>query len=258
MSAVARFATAAILAALLHSCAGTPPPVDQRTPGADVRRTVANRLAAVLVTNGHQHDPIRQQHPPAQPPDDADGGSATPVSHDGYFLTANHVLSREEGRNVFVIHPGNGSWIRSQARIVWRSPSADLALLHVPAATPDHYRWTPSDRWLPLGMSIIHGGLATGMRSGHGRLASPLGPERGTRAHRRFKIDLPLLPGDSGGPVVDADGALVGINSSVEFIVPMETMIFIDSECIRPNVRRLEALIQADRKRRASHRRSSP
>lgn len=258
MSAVARSAAAAIIVGLLHSCAVTPPAPDDRAPGPRVRQQVAGRLAAVLVTHGHADDPVKQRNAPAQPPDDADGGSATPVSHDGYFLTANHVLSREKGRNVFVIHSAGGGWVRSKARIVWRLESADLALLHVPTATPDHYRWSAADRWLPTGTRVIHGGIATGTRSGHGRLASPLRPESDMQAHRRFKIDLPLLPGDSGGPVVDADGALVGINSSVEFIVPMETMIFIDSECVRPNVRRLEARIEADRNRRAARRDPSP
>ena len=66
---------------------------------------------------------------------------------------------------------------------------------------------------------------------------------------RSFKIDIPLQPGDSGGPVVDAYGRLVGINSAVEFLVPMETAFFIDSEGNRPNTRLIDALIQNDRAR---------
>jgi S1-C subfamily serine protease len=59
-----------------------------------------------------------------------------------------------------------------------------------------------------------------------------------------------LQPGDSGGPVVDAAGDLVGINSAVEFLVPMETAFFIDSEASRPSIRRIESLMSADRARR--------
>jgi hypothetical protein len=41
----------------------------------------------------------------------------------------------------------------------------------------------------------------------------------------------------------------VGINSAVEFLVPMETPFFIDSEGNRPNTRMIDTLIQQDRTR---------
>jgi S1-C subfamily serine protease len=96
---------------------------------------------------------------------------------------------------------------------------------------------------------VIHGGIATGFKSAPGTLNTALGPERGFGRSRRFKLDIPFQPGDSGGPVVDAYGRLVGINSAVEFIVPMETAFFVDSEANRPNLGFLESLIQADRAR---------
>ena len=62
-------------------------------------------------------------------------------------------------------------------------------------------------------------------------------------------MDIPLQPGDSGGPVLDAYGNLVGINSAVEFLVPLETAFFVDSEGNRPNVRKINAIIENDRLR---------
>jgi hypothetical protein len=44
----------------------------------------------------------------------------------------------------------------------------------------------------------------------------------------------------------------VGINSAVEFLVPMETAFFIDSEASRPSIRRIESLMRTDRARRSS------
>jgi hypothetical protein len=41
----------------------------------------------------------------------------------------------------------------------------------------------------------------------------------------------------------------VGINSAVEFLVPMETAFFIDSEGNRPNIRFIGAVIEKDRGR---------
>jgi hypothetical protein len=49
--------------------------------------------------------------------------------------------------------------------------------------------------------------------------------------------------------VVDAYGALVGVNSAVEFLVPMETAFFVDSEANRPNTRMIDSLIRKDRAR---------
>lgn len=182
-------------------------------------------------------------------PGDADGGSATPISPDGYFLTADHVLARMAGRNVFLLHGSGGRLIPTKARVVWRSESADLALLHIPAKTPNYYRWTAPGRWLPIGTGLIHGGIATGFKSEAGKLGTPIPPESGFSGTRRFKIDIPLQPGDSGGPVVDAYGNLVGINSAVEFLVPMETAFFVDSEGNRPNTRMIETLMEMDRAR---------
>lgn len=188
-------------------------------------------------------------------PRDADGGSAAPISPDGYFMTADHVLSRIKGRNVFVFYGRGGKLVSNKARIVWRSESADLALLHVEAETPYFYEWTPPDQWVPEATEVIHGGVSTGHRSDTGKLSSSLPPERGfSQGPRKFKIDIPLLPGDSGGPVVNAVGQLVGINSAVEFLVPLETAFFVDSECSRPSVRAIERLIREDRQKRRATR----
>jgi len=232
---------------LTPSCFRAPPP-DQASPGLMARQMVAERVSIVLVTG---QDRLKKMHgrkfSQNSAPDDADGGSAAPISPDGYFLTADHVLSRMAGKNVFVFYGSRGRLVSNKARVVWRSHSADLALLHVPAKTPYFYQWTPADQWLVEGMEVIHGGISTGFQSGTGKLATSLAPERPYTRARKFKIDIPLLPGDSGGPVVNAVGSLVGINSAVEFLVPMETAFFVDSECSRPNTRMIERLIRADR-----------
>jgi hypothetical protein len=80
-------------------------------------------------------------------------------------------------------------------------------------------------------------------------MATSLPPENRFTGGRRFKIDIPLQPGDSGGPVVNAHGDLIGINSAIEFLVPIDTAFFIDSEGSRPNTRRIDDLIKRDRAR---------
>ncbi len=214
------------------------------------RQIVAERVSAVVVTDRKNLAGWADtRFSIAIAPGDADGGSAAPISPDGYFLTADHVLARMSGRHVFVIHNKGGRLVTTPARVVWRSEPTDLALLHIPVETPYFYRWTPPDRWVPEGTSVIHGGIATGFRSPEGKLTSSIPPEGIMTGNRTFKIDIPLRPGDSGGPVVDAYGALVGINSAVEFLVPMETAFFVDSEGNRPDTGMIESLMAKDRAR---------
>ncbi|OYV05759.1 MAG: hypothetical protein CFE26_09890, partial [Verrucomicrobiales bacterium VVV1] len=224
-------------------------PLPDTTPPSHLTRHLASqRLSVIVVTNRKSLDGwVGSRFAIRNAPGDADGGSATPITSDGYFLTADHVLAQSAGRHIFVVY-GNGGNIRTaEARIVWRSYSGDLAVLHTPLVTPHFYRWTPPQAWLPAGTPIVHAGISTGFKSDPGKLSTALPPEGAFTGTRKFKIDVPLQPGDSGGPVIDARGNLVGVNSAVEFLVPMETAFFIDSEGNRPNVRQLGAIIARDR-----------
>lgn len=242
--------------ALLMQACSQPPRPNSVTPGPMARQIVAERLSAVLVTSMPEIDGwVGRRFTSMSAPVDADGGSATPISPDGYFLTADHVLAELNGRNVFVIYGRGGRVVAKKARVVWRSEDDDLALLHLPLQTPYFYRWTEPRRWLPEGTAVIHGGVATGFRSEAGKLSSSIPPEGAMTRNRSFKINIPLQPGDSGGPVVDGYGSLIGINSAVEFLIPLETAFFVDSEGNRPSVRNIEEIIRRDRERIQSPRR---
>lgn len=238
------------VAALALSACSSPPPaplVDAPAPGRAVKRLAASRLTAIVVSAKPELGPwINSRFTRGSGPSDADGGSAIPISADGYFITADHVLAHSAGRNVFVIHGQQGGLQATKARIVWRSASTDLAVIHIPIATPNFYRWTSPNKWLPAGTSIIHSGIATGFRSEPGKLITPIPPGRGNGT--RFKHDIPLEPGDSGGAVIDAQGELVGVNSAVEFLVPLDTAFFIESEANRPSLKKLQGVIEADRR----------
>ena len=230
MDRIVRLLAGWLAGCLVQACALVPPP-DPKIPGPAARTMVSQRTSVVVVTASEDLSHWRDRRfAPSRSAGDADGGSATPIAPDGYFLTADHVLERMAGRHVFVLY-GHGSVPAPvKARVIWRSSEADLALLHVPVRTAAYYRWTAPARWLPEGSSVIHGGIATGASSEWGKLSTSLAPEGVFTGSRKFKIDIPLQPGDSGGPVVDAYGALVGINSAVEYLVPMETAFFVDSE----------------------------
>jgi S1-C subfamily serine protease len=248
------FSILCLVAASAACSLQTPHELSAQMPDKTTRQLAKERLCAVVVTESKDISSWSQgEFAIANAPKDADGGSAAPISEDGYFLTADHVLADVGDKSVFVIYANGGRVVTHQARIVWRSSADDLAILHVPIKTPYYYQWSDSHRKIFKGHPVIHGGMSTGSRSTSGVLQTTLAPEGFLTGNRAFKMDIPLEPGDSGGPVIDAYGNLIGINSAVEFLIPMETAIFIDSEGVRPNTHRIEELIQKDRDLRKSH-----
>lgn len=241
----------------LAACTPPPPPPVSGTPapGREVFQVAARRFAAVVVSDRDDLDDwIGDRFARQRAPRDADGGSAVPITADGYFLTADHVIASARGRRISVLLRRDGRLRAFPARIVWRIPGGDLAVLHAEVATPEHYRWTPGHHWLPQGTPVMHAGIATGFSSSSGKLITPVPPDSPFAGSRSFKHDIPLEPGDSGGPVVDARGLLVGVNSAVEYLVPLETAFFIESEANRPDVPRLMARIARDRADRSQPR----
>lgn len=238
-----------ILVGASTACSLAPAPkAGMQVPNITTRQIVRERLSAVVVTKEkHISGWIHKKFAIENAPKDADGGSAAPISEDGYFLTADHVLMELPEKNVFIIYANGGRITPSLARVVWRSAKDDLAILHIPKKTPYFYRWSSPDQSIPRGHSVIHGGMSTGSKSAPGKLRTAIPPESLVTRTRTFKMNIPLEPGDSGGPVVDAYGSLVGINSAVEFLVPMETAIFIDSEGVRPNTRKIQEILRKDR-----------
>lgn len=248
-----RLVAATLAAMAFVACAPTPPPpIHAAPPGRTVYQAAAKRFAAIVVSEKADINPWLGDRIRDKGPDDSDGGSAAPVAPDGYYLTADHVLSRSDGRHVFIVRRENGSLRGFPARVVWRSGDGDVALVHADVATPDYYRWTPRGQWLPQGTPVMHAGVSTGFTGGSGKLVTAIPPESGFSGGMKFKHDIPLKPGDSGGPVVDANGLLVGINSAVEYLIPLETAFFIESEANRPNVGKLMARIEADRRSRGA------
>jgi S1-C subfamily serine protease len=246
---------------LLIWCAGLtacqplspPPPVSgQPKPDREVFRAAARRFAAVVVADEQGVVDATNERWMRRPASmEVEGGSAVPIAADGYFLTADHVLARAGGKRVSILLRREGRIQAFPARIVWRIRGGDLALLHAAVETKEYYRWTPGDRWLPRGTPVMHAGIATGFASSSGKLLTALAPDASLGGTQRFKHDIPLEPGDSGGPVVDANGRLVGINSAVEYLIPLETAFFMESEANRPNLVKLQSRIERDRASRS-------
>lgn len=148
---------------------------------------------------------------PAKPGGDREGreggsGSAFFISADGVAVTAAHVV-KGCGR---VESPRWGA-----VKVLASDPQADLAVLKTASASgqfvPLRIRGPKlgepmSAAGYPLGQLLGSGlKVTTGVVSG---LSGP-GGDRGL-----FQLSAPIQPGNSGGPVIDAAGALIGVTSA--------------------------------------------
>lgn len=143
-------------------------------------------------------------------------GSGVIWSHDGLIITNAHVAHADSlavlGRRVAVELWDGRSF---DAAVVSRDFRRDLAALRVPASglpaatLGDSWRLRPGELAIAIGNPLgFVGALTTGVVHALGPLPG-LGPQRWVQAAIR------LAPGNSGGPLADARGHVIGINTMV-------------------------------------------
>ncbi len=144
-------------------------------------------------------------------------GSGFIISPDGYIVTNNHVISAE-GRGVSVESITVTLVDRKEyvARLVGRDPESDLAVLKVDATNLPYVKFGDSTKtrvgdWViaignPFGIgSTVTAGIVSAVhRTGLG------GPQT-----RLIQTDAAINQGNSGGPMFDINGNVVGINSQI-------------------------------------------
>ena len=128
------------------------------------------------------------------------------------ILTADHVVEREEDIKVIL---ADGTEVT--AHLAGRDPGTDLAVLKLdrPDATPAEVSKTLArvgQFELAIGRPSTNG-----IESSFGTVNSIGGPVRtgrGSMLERYIKTDVVSYPGFSGGPLVNGDGTIFGINTS--------------------------------------------
>ncbi|MGQ9631167.1 MAG: S1C family serine protease [bacterium] len=142
-------------------------------------------------------------------------GSGVVISPDGYILTNNHVVKEAES---ITVRFENGE--TKKARIVGRDPGTDLAVLKIdPIPGMRYVKFGDSDRaevgeWVvaighPRGLEQT---VTVGIISGKNRRTGILGA---TGYEDFIQTDAAVNPGNSGGPLVNLKGEVIGINSSI-------------------------------------------
>lgn len=139
-------------------------------------------------------------------------GSGVIISQDGHIITNNHVV--EGANSVFVIY-SDGT--RVDATIVGTDPLTDVAVLKVNGNVPAFLPFGDSSA-LQLGESVIAIGSPLGNYRGSVTVGVVSGLNRkveGTQQENLIQTDAAINHGNSGGPLINLAGQVVGINTLV-------------------------------------------
>lgn len=139
-------------------------------------------------------------------------GSGVIVQADGYVLTNYHVV-----RGARKIHVTNRQKNRYPAEIVGTDALTDLAVLKIDASGLDSLPWGDSDS-LEVGAFVWAVGSPFGLEGSvsFGILSAKNRSELSDSPFQEFlQTDAAVNPGNSGGPLIDASGSMIGINTAI-------------------------------------------
>lgn len=157
--------------------------------------------------------PLPDRAPQQRPAQRAEAlGSGFVVAADGYIVTNNHVIDKASSITVTL---DDGTQV--PAKLVGADPKNDLAVLKIKPAKPlATVAWGDSDT-LRVGDQVLAignpFGIGTTVTAG---IVSARGRDLHSGPYDDFiQIDAPINRGNSGGPLVDAAGRVVGINTAI-------------------------------------------
>jgi S1-C subfamily serine protease len=141
-------------------------------------------------------------------------GSGFVISTDGYMVTNNHVIE-----NALSIKASFADGVELNASLIGADPSTDIAILKVYKEDLKPLQFADSDLLEPGQIAIAIGNpmglqhtVTAGVVSATGRT---LRANNGRLIDDIIQTDAALNPGNSGGPLVNSEGKIIGVNTAV-------------------------------------------
>ena len=140
-------------------------------------------------------------------------GSGVIISADGYILTNNHVVENSKTIQV-TLNDGR----KLTAKVIGTDPQTDVALLKVDAANLEPVTLADSDSAQVGDVVLAIGdpfGIGTTVTEGIISAKNRTRVTSGDADEDFIQTDAAINPGNSGGALVDIEGRLIGINTSI-------------------------------------------
>jgi Do/DeqQ family serine protease len=144
-------------------------------------------------------------------------GSGAIISEDGYIVTNNHVI---DGADDITVTLNNKKSFK--AKLVASDPSTDLAVIKIEAKGLPFMLYGNSDdvkvgQWvLAVGYPLtLETTVTAGIISAKGRTLEINQRQSKTPVESFIQTDAAVNPGNSGGPLINTEGKLIGINSAI-------------------------------------------
>jgi S1-C subfamily serine protease len=150
-------------------------------------------------------------------------------SADGVIVTAHHVIEQDDAEHIGIGLPEGGT---TTAKLVGRDPTTDIAVLRAESKTLTPRTWVDVN-------SLKVGQLVLALGRPDQKIMATLGvvsafdeawrAPTGGRIDHYLQTDVVMYPGFSGGPLIDANGHFIGLNTSallrgVSTTVPVDTL----------------------------------
>jgi serine protease Do len=139
-------------------------------------------------------------------------GSGFLISSNGYVVTSYHVVKAADS-----VYIENDKYGKLKTSVVYADPSSDLALLMI---ADDEFQKTKTfacaiqSREADIGEAVYTLGFPREeIVYGEGSISASTGYQQNENA---YQVSVPVNPGNSGGPLIDQQGALIGIVNGVQ------------------------------------------
>ena len=144
-------------------------------------------------------------------------GSGVIISNDGYVVTNNHVV---DGADEVTVTLSNRRSFK--AKVIGADPSSDLAVVKIDAQNLPFLLYGNSDevkvgQWvLAVGYPLtLETTVTAGIVSAKGRTLDINRRQSQSPVESFIQTDAAVNPGNSGGPLINPQGQLIGINSAI-------------------------------------------